>query len=387
MRTVHDIQILENIPVLVRAALNVPIENGEVTNDYRLRRALPTIKFLAERGAKVVLISHLGEQGIETLEPVAKALNKLIPGVTFFNETIGERARQAVRDLPSGGILVLENLRRDKREQSNDPAFAQELAALADVFVEDSFDTCHRQHASIVGVPKLLPSYAGLLLEDEVRELEGARTPEHPALAVIGGAKFSTKEGVLTTLLKKYDHVFVGGALANDFLKASGQPVGKSLTSNADETAVKKLLADPKLVLPIDSRVVPASIITALNAHMEARVAHNGEVHDDDVILDHGPGTAALISELAKKAKTVLWNGPLGNYEHGFVDATDYFAHAIAHANAHTIVGGGDTIASIEKLGLLSRLSFVSTGGGAMLDYLAYGSLPGIDALNGHPIA
>lgn len=386
MRTIRDIKVFENIPVLVRAALNVPIENGEVTNDYRLRRALPTIKFLSERGAKVILISHLGEQGTETLEPVARALGKLITGVTFFGETVGERARGAVRNLPARGILVLENLRRDKRETANDLAFASELAALADIFVEDSFDTCHREHASIVGVPKLLPSYAGLLLEDEVRELEGARTPEHPALAVIGGAKFSTKEGVLTTLLEKYDHVFVGGALANDFLKASGQEVGKSLTSNADETAVKKLLANPKLVLPIDSRVVPADIITAMNAHMEARVAHAGEVHADDVILDHGPGTATLISELAKKAKTVLWNGPLGNYEHGFVDATDYFAHAIAHSDAHTIVGGGDTIASIEKLGLLTRLSFVSTGGGAMLDYLAYGTLPGIEALEAHPI-
>lgn len=386
MRTIHDIKILENIPVLVRTALNVPLEKGEVANDYRLRRALPTIQFLSEHGAKVILISHLGEKGTETLEPVARALGKLIPGVSFFGEIVGERVRGAIHDLPAGGILVLENLRRDNRETTNDPAFASELAALADVFVEDSFDTCHRKHASIVGVPRLLPSYAGLLLEDEVRELEEARTPKHPALAIIGGAKFSTKESILTTLLEKYDHVFVGGALANDFLKASGQEVGKSLVSNADETAVKKLLKNPKLVLPVDSRVIPADSLTTTDAYTKARVAHAGEVGVNDMILDHGPGTTALISELAKHAKTILWNGPLGNYERGFVNATDDTAHAIAQSEAHTIVGGGDTIASIEKLGLLSQLSFVSTGGGAMLDYLAYGLLPGIEALNDHPI-
>ena len=382
MRTVRDIQQFENIPILVRAALNVPIENGKVVNDYRLRRALPTIRFLVERGAKVVIISHSGEKGTETLAPMAHALGKLISRVSFFPETIGKRARAAIRNLAPGEIIVLENLRRDKGELKNDPIFAKELASLADIFVEDSFDTCHRMHASIVGIPKLLPSYGGLLLEEEERELAGARTPGHPALAIIGGAKFSTKETVLTTLLDTYDHVFVGGALANDFLKAAGQEVGKSLVSETDGDSIKKILANPKLVLPIDSVVIPAKLLGTENARTEARIAPLGQVRSDEIILDSGPGTSALLSSLAQKAKTILWNGPLGNYERGFVDATNEFARAVAASSAHSIIGGGDTIAAIETLGLLPRFSFVSTGGGSMLDLLAYGTLPGIEALD-----
>jgi len=358
MRSVSDIKIYENIPILVRASLNIPIEDGKVMNEYRLRRALPTIRFLSERGARVVLISHIGEQGTETLVPVAEALRKLISGVSFFPETIGERARNAIRDLSPGNILVLENLRRNKGERENERSFARALAALGDVFVEDSFDTCHRAHASIVGVPELLPAYAGFLLEDEIRELSRALVPKHPALAVIGGAKFATKEAVLTKLLATYDQVFVGGALANDFLKASGQDVGKSLVSGADESSLKKILSNPKLTLPIDSVVV------------------NG------TIVDHGKGTSALLFDLARKAKTILWNGPLGNYENGFGAGTDSFARAVADSGARSVIGGGDTVASIEHLGLLSRFSFVSTGGGAMLEFLARGTLPGIDVLH-----
>ncbi len=359
MKTVRDIPVLENIPVLVRTAMNVPIERGEVANDYRLRRAIPTIKYLAERNARVVLVSHIGEQGTETLAPVAKALGKLVPRVSFFGETIGPRARQAVRDLPPSHILVLENLRRDRGEKMNDPAFARELAALADVFVQDSFDTCHRSHASIVGVPKLLPSYAGLQLEEEVRELGTARVPKSPSLAVIGGAKFETKEAVLTALLRSYDKVFVGGALADDFLKAEGKDVGKSLVSSvADPSAIQKLLKNPRLVLPVDS------------------------ITNEGAIVDQGAGTDALLAELAAQAKTILWNGPLGKYEDGYSEGTDAFARAAAISRAHSVLGGGDTVAAVEKLGLLPKFSFVSTGGGAMIDFLTHGTLPGIEALD-----
>lgn len=384
MRTVRDIPVLENIPVLVRTAMNVPVENGHVMNDYRLRRDLPTIRFLSERGARVVLISHIGEEGTETLAPVVEALGKLLPHVSFFPETVGLRARDAVRNLLPGHILVLENLRRDRGERLNDPAFARELAALADVFVQDSFDTCHRAHASIIGVPKLLPSYAGLLLEEEVRELTKARSPKKPSLAVIGGAKFSTKEKVLAALLKTYDQVFVGGALANDFLKASGYEVGKSLVGNDDSTGIKKLLADAKLLLPVDSLVIQAGAAGTPHERRGARVTSVGHVQSDEIILDHGPGTSALLGALAQKSKTILWNGPLGNYENGFVDATDSFARAVANSGARSVVGGGDTIASIESLGLLSKFSFVSTGGGAMLDFLTDGTLIGIEALETH---
>ena len=203
----------------------------------------------------------------------------------------------------------------------------------------------------------------------------------HPALAVVGGIKFATKEAVLTRLMAIYDHVFVGGALANSFLNASGVSVGKSIVSSIDDATVKKFLANKKLVLPIDSLVVPANTVGALNARAEARAATT-DIRPDEVILDHGPGTSALLADLAKHAKTILWNGPLGNYENGFVDATDAFARTIAETNAHSIVGGGDTVASIENLGLLPHFSFVSTGGGAMLDFLAEGTLPGITALN-----
>jgi len=365
MRSVRDIKLFESVPILVRAALNVPIENGEVTNDYRLRRALPTIRFLSERGAKVILIGHIGEKGLpagrhgtETLAPVAAKLAKLISGVSFFRETVGAGARDAIRDLAPGQILVLENLRRNAGERTNDRAFARELAALGDIFVQDCFDTCHRAHASIVGIPELLPSYAGFLLEDEVMELSRALTPKRPSLAVIGGMKFSTKEAVLTRLLAIYDQVFVGGALANSFLKTSGKDIGKSLVSTTDENTIKKLLANPRIVLPVDSVV------------------------KDGAILDLGAGTTVLLADLAKKAKTILWNGPLGKYEYGFTSATDAFARAVADSGAYSVIGGGDTVAAIEGLGLLPRFSFVSTGGGAMLDFLAAGTLPGIEALN-----
>lgn len=360
MRSVRDIKLFENIPILVRAALNVPIEHGKVANDYRLRRALPTIQFLSERGAKVVLIGHSGEKGTETLAPVAKALSGLISGVSFFGETTGTRVRTAIRELAPGQILVLENLRRNTGERTNDRAFARELATLGDIFVEDCFDTCHRTHASIVGIPEFLPSYAGFLLEDEVRELSCALTPKNSSLAVIGGIKFSTKEVVLTRLLTIYDKVFVGGALANSFLKVSGKDIGKSLVSNTDENTIKRLLANPKLILPVDS------------------VVKYG------VILDHGAGTITLLAGLAKKAKTILWNGPLGKCEEGYAEATNAFAHAIIDSGAYSVIGGGDTVAAVEGLGLLPKFSFVSTGGGAMLAFLAKGTLPGIEALNNH---
>ncbi|MFA6502828.1 MAG: phosphoglycerate kinase [Candidatus Paceibacterota bacterium] len=381
MRTVRDIPIFKNIPILVRTAMNVPIEKGIVANDYRLRRALPTIRFLSERGAKVVLISHIGEQGTETLAPVAQALGKLIPRVSFCSESVGKVARDAVRNLAPGEILVLENLRRHRGERMNEEPFAHELAALADVFVQDSFDTCHRAHASIVSVPKLLPSYAGLLLEEEVAALQAALVPKSPSLAVIGGMKFSTKEAVLATLLTKYDKLFVGGALANDFLKASGHPVGKSLVGDRGDGTLQAMLHDPKLLLPMDLVVAPAHTVGTPLARASSRVVHTDQVRADEIIVDHGPATEALLAELSRQSKTILWNGPLGNYENGFTDATDGFARAVAGSGARSVVGGGDTVAAVESLGLAPKFSFVSTGGGAMLDFLAKGTLPGIEAL------
>jgi len=377
LRSVRDIPKLENIPVLVRAALNVPVENGKVVNSFRLRKALPTIEYLRSKHARIVLIGHIGEKGTETLEPVYQAMKEMIPGLVFCPVTTGPEARKAVRDLVPGGVLMLENLRRDPGEVKNSPEFAAKLAELADVFVEDSFDVCHRSHASVVGVPALLAPYAGLQLLQEVEELTKALSPKSPSLAIIGGAKFGTKEPVLTTLLASYDRVFVGGALANDFMRAAGYNVGKSLvSSDADQLAMRTLMKNPKLMLPLDEIVAEpgqqagAGSAVALNA-----VPASKGVYDD------GPKTVEALASLIAKAKTVLWNGPLGLYEQGFTHSTEGVARAVASSSAYSILGGGDTVAAIEAFNLSRGFSFISTGGGAMLDFLATGTLPGLKAL------
>ena len=376
MKSVRDIPMLENIPVLVRAPLNMTIVDGKVATAFRLERFVPTVKYLQERHARVVLIGHIGEKGTETLEPVYEALKNLIPNLSFCKVTTGPEARAAVRGLSPGHVVMLENLRRDPGEVHNDRAFATKLAELGDVFVEDCFDTCHREHASIIGVPKLLPSYAGLLVEEEVTELSKALTPGHPALAIIGGAKFSTKEPVLTKLMQNYDYVFVSGALANDFMQASGHPVGASLVSDADRGQIEPLLKNPKLLLPKDYVVAEKGKTRA-----DGRLAGIDDVKDDEAILDNGPQTIEMLSGIVATAKAVLWNGPLGNYENGFVEGTEALARVIAGSHAHSVIGGCDTVAAIEKLNLNDRFSFLSTGGGAMLDFLAKGTLPGVEAL------
>lgn len=376
MKTLRDIPKLENVPVLVRAALNVPIVDGKVSGSFRLRKALPTIEFLSKNHARVILLGHIGEKGTETLMPVYEAMKEFIPSLQFCPVSTGPVAREAIRSLPAGGVLMLENVRRHRGEVMNDEVFAKELATLADVFVEDSFDVCHRKHASVVGVPAFLPSYAGLLVESELKELRIALTPKSPSLAIIGGAKFSTKEPVLKRLLALYDHVFVGGALANDFMKARGLPVGRSLISSLGETEVEVLLKNPKLLLPLDYAVAPLGSVRS-----DARIARIDCIEPEEAILDDGPETIAMLVTYVESAKTVLWNGPLGNYENGFTDGTESLARVIAKSSAHSMVGGGDTVAAIEKVSVSERFSFISTGGGAMLDYLANGKLPGIDVL------
>lgn len=377
MRYVTDIPKLNNVPVLVRCALNVPIKNGRVAGDFRLKRAEATIRFLSERGARVVLIGHIGEFGTETLLPVYEVMKRSFPTLIFCPSTIGKDAREAVRQLPAGGMLMLENLRRHRGEKMNEESFAKELAMLADVFVQDSFDVCHRSHASVVGVPKFLPSYAGLLVEEEVRELKKGLKPKSPSIAIIGGAKFLTKEPVLKRLLKLYTHVFVGGALANDFIREKGLPVESSLVSEERAPSIVKLLRNPRLILPLDEVIGPFG-----SPRSKARVDMLDGKAPYEAILDDGPETVALLERHIANAKTVLWNGPLGNYEYGFTEATEAIARAVARSRAHTIVGGGDTVAAIETVGVLGSLSFVSTGGGAMLEFLASGTLPGLDVLN-----
>lgn len=377
MRSIRSVRHLENVPVLVRAALNVEVENGKVTNSFRLRKALPTIQYLQKKHARVILIGHISDTGTETLFPIFEELQKHLRGVRWCPVHIGEEAHAAIADLPPGGVLVLENLRRSKGETMNDPEFARELAALGDIFVQDSFDVCHRSHASVVGVPEHVPSYAGFLVEEEVQQLTKALKPKRPALAIIGGAKFSTKEPVLKKLLSVYDKVFVGGALANDFIQALGHSVGTSLTSHPDPEAVRALLAEKRLALPVDAIVAPLK-----SNRVDGRVAALSEVRNDEAILDNGPETSAYLDKLVSQSKTVLWNGPLGNYEQGFVDASEALAGSISSRKNISIIGGGDTVAVVEEMGVADSFSFISTGGGAMLDFIAHGTLPGLQALN-----
>lgn len=374
MRSIRDIKVLENIPVLAPMS--------QAINSVRIQNALPTIRFLKEHGARLVLVSHMsGEDpatgvGTHTLRPMYEALKVFIPDLAFCPVSVGPEARAAIRDLPQGGAVLLENLRRNPGEIGNDPAFARELASLADVFVQDAFDNCHRKHASMITVPTLLPSYAGFTVEAEVNELSKTLHPKHPSLAVIAGAKFSTKEPVLQKLLKLYDHVAVGGALANDFIQAQGYSVGTSLVSSEGQDHITSLLKNKRLIVPNDVIVAGAG-----EKRTSGRVAALSDINANEAVLDLGPATAALLADYAKKAKTILWNGPLGLFEHGFIDGTATLARAIAGSKAHSVLGGGDTVVAIEELNLSDRFSFISTGGGAMLDFLADGTLPGLEAL------
>lgn len=375
MRSVRSIKILENIPVLLRTSLNAPVERGKVRDTFRLESAVPTITYLQKRHARVVLISHISGKGTESLRPMYEALKTLVPRLTFCETSIGPIARETIRRMVPGDVVMLENLRRHKGEEENDEGFARELASLADVFVQDSFDVCHRKHASVVGVPAFLPAFAGLTVEKEVKELSKARKPKRPSLAVVGGAKFSTKEPFIRELLKTYTHVFVGGALANDFIRAKGYPVGASLVSLEKQDEMRALMKHKKLITPVDVLVAP------LEGHRsDARVSNLKDIGRDEAILDIGPHTSAALVELALAAKTVLWSGPLGRFEHGFNDGNRALALALS-GNAHSIIGGGDTIAALEASGITHGFSFISTGGGAMLDFLADGRLPGLDAL------
>ncbi len=377
MKLLRECRNLENIPVLVRTALNVPVADGTVAGNFRLRRALPTIEYLREKNARVILLGHIGDGGTETLLPVYEAMKEFFPRIAFCPVTTGPVAREAVRALPAGGILMLENVRRNRGEKLNDESFARELAQLADVFVQDSFDVCHRAHASVVGVPAFLPSYAGLLVEEEVRELSRALKPKSPSLAIIGGAKFVTKEAVLKRLLAAYTNVFVGGALANDFMAEQGIPTELSLRSKEGQEEIRSLLSHKRLLLPLDTVIgAPGS------SGGSGRVGVLDGVAPFEAILDDGPKTVEMLAGLAMGAKTILWNGPLGNYEHGYTEGTESLARAIAKSKGHSIVGGGDTVAAIEKLGLNDQFGFISTGGGAMLEFLAQGSLVGVDALS-----
>ena len=370
-KTLDELPDVRGKRVLVRSELNAPVENGVVTDTYRIEQAVPTLRELIERGAKVIVIAHIGREPSETLAPVADALRRLLPTVEFVPSLVGEAVSQAVESLPEGGIVLLENLRSEAGETANDPAFAESLALLAEYYVDDAFGATHRAHASIVGVATRLPAYAGRLLERELVEMAKGLEPESPSLFILGGAKFETKEPLLEAALPRYDRVFIGGALAHDVLKAEGFVVGRSLVSEGVEKAAE-LMASGKILLPVDVVVEgPEGVVTK----------RADQVGPEDMIVDIGPESVTELGVHIAHANTILWNGPLGLFEKGYTQSTEQVAELVADAKGHSIVGGGDTVAAIRELGLAEKFNFLSTGGGAMLDYLVDGSLPGVEVL------
>jgi phosphoglycerate kinase len=371
MKSVRSANNLKGKRALVRVDFNLPVKNGKIEDAFRIEKALPTIKFLQNKGAKVILMTHFGKGG-DTLAPVARILHKYVKS-TFVPEVVGAKVTEAVAKMKNGDVVLLENLRNDPGEQGADKIFAMNLAKLADIYVNEAFPVSHREDASIVLVPKLLPSYAGLQLMEEINNLSHAfDKPKHPFLFILGGAKFSTKMPLIEKYLKLADYVFIGGALANDFFKAKGYEVGKSLVSE-ESYGIKELLKNKKLILP-DYVVVKEG----------SRFVNKGvaEVTKDEVILDVGTRSEEKLAPIIKKAKIILWNGPLGKYEVGAGQSTREILELVAKSKAESIIGGGDTVALISKLKIEKKFSFVSTGGGAALDFLANGTLPGIDALN-----
>lgn len=391
-----DIKTIEGVDVrgkrvLVRVDFNVPVKDGVVGDDTRIRAALPTISYLVEHGAKVILMSHLGRpagEGYEekfTLAPAAARLAELIEApVIFASDTIGEDARAKTADLSEGSIVVLENLRFDKREKKNDPAFCEELASLADLYVNDAFGTAHRAHASTAGVAALLPSYAGFLLAGEVDTLSGMLdTPERPFVAILGGSKVSDKVGVIDALIDKADTIIIGGGMCFTFLLAEGKQVGTSLkeedwVERAGEMIQKAKAAGVKLLLPVD--------IVAADAFAEdaAKVTCDADSIPEDMMgLDIGPKTEELYASAIAEGATVFWNGPMGVFEmKAFEHGTKAVAEAVAaNTQAATIIGGGDSIAAVNKFGLADQMTFISTGGGASMELVEGKSLPGVEAL------
>jgi len=365
-----DREDLKGVRVLLRSSLNVPLEGGVVQSEFRIRRALPTLKYLRKAGARVVLVGHIGREPEESLRPVFDALKKHIE-VSWSDASVGEEAKQVVDKMEDGDIVMLENLRRYPEEVANDVGFSKTLASLADMYVNDAFSVSHRRHASIVGVPNYLPGYAGITFVEEYTALTKAMTPESPSLFILGGSKFETKLPLIERYADIYSEVFVGGALANDLFKARGLSVGKSVVSDIDLSG-QSIVVNERVLLPID--------VTVTNGELR-RVTVPEDVHDDEYIYDAGPKTIEMLRARMQDAKTILWNGPLGYYEHGFAEYTKQCAEEVARSSAHSIVGGGDTVAAIELLGLQAEFDFISTAGGAMLVFLETGTLPGIEAL------
>ena len=357
MQSIKNIPNLRGKKVLVRADFNVPLDSkGKVADTFRIKAALPTIQFLQKKGARIILLSHIGREPQESLKPVYIALKKIMP-VTFIPEIIGDTTLSAISSMKNGDVILLENLRSNPGEKAGDAAFAKSLAKLGDAYVNEAFPVSHRADASIVALAKLLPAYAGLQLEREVKHLSLALTPKHPFVFIQGGAKAETKIPLLKKYLKDADYVFVGGELANDFFKAEGDEIGKSKTDSD----------------------LPDTVVVLKDGKKKTIGLH--EVSKDESILDVGLPSIDALGELTQKAKLILWNGPMGYYEGGYTKGTEEVLKLLAEAKGITIIAGGDTAVLVDKKKMSDKFTFVSTGGGATLEFLAKGTLPGIKVL------
>jgi phosphoglycerate kinase len=371
MKSLHDLPPLAGKRVLLRLDLNVPLADGKVVDDFRIVQALPTITYLQKEKARILVVAHLENETEKSLRPVAAHLN------TYHSTVFADTLEEATKLLAEEGdaIVVLENIRSFPGEKANDPLFAKQLASCVDYYVNEAFSVSHRPHTSIVGVPALIPHAAGFNFVTEVTELSKALTPVHPFVFILGGAKFETKLPLVRKFLQLADTVFIGGALANDCLKAAGHEVGLSKVGDGSLNGeIAQMLSEQNFNLPLD--------VLVLDSDGKAREVRSDSCQATDRIMDAGSTTVEALVQKITTAKMILWNGPLGVYEKGYTKPTDTIALAISKSGAHTILGGGDTLASIKSLGVGDSFTFVSTAGGAMLDFLAEGTLPGIEALN-----
>ncbi|MDR0937145.1 MAG: phosphoglycerate kinase [Oscillospiraceae bacterium] len=386
-KTVRDIDFSSPKRVLLRCDFNVPIENGEVTDDTRITASIPTIRYILEHGGSAVLCSHLGRPKGKvnpefSLAPVAKVLSKLLGfDVPLATDVVGVSANALAVALKPGKAILLENLRFHAQEEANDPEFSKRLADLADVYVNDAFGAAHRAHASTAGVAAYLPAYCGLLIEKELAAIGGALTdPKRPFTAILGGSKVSDKLGVIENLVKIADNLLIGGGMAYTFIKAQGGSIGKSLLDADKLDYVAELLkndANGKIHLPTDT------VITAeLKAGAATRTVPSGEIPDDEMGADIGAQTAAAYADIIANSGTVIWNGPMGVFEiEDFANGTKTVANAMAATQGFTIVGGGDSLAAVNKYGLAEKMNHNATGGGATLEFLEGKVLPGIACL------
>ena len=385
-KTIEDIDV-KGKKVLVRCDFNVPLKDGVITDENRLNGALPTIKYLVNNGARVILCSHLGKDASKSLAPVAKRLSEMLDKEVVFardEEVVGANARAAVAEMKDGDVILLENTRCRKEETKNVEEFSKELASLADIFVNDAFGTAHRAHCSTVGVTEFLDTaVCGYLIQKELKFLgEAVNNPVRPFVAILGGAKVSDKIAVINNLLEKVDTLIIGGGMAYTFLKAQGYEVGSSLVEAdrveyAKEMIEKAASKGVKFLLPVDHRVA------AEFKDVEPVVTEDQNIPAGNMGLDIGPKTETLYADAIKDAKTVIWNGPMGVFEfENFNKGTIAVAKAMADADATTVIGGGDSAAAVNILGFGDKMTHISTGGGASLEFLEGKALPGIEALN-----